>query len=109
MTEPVTASALGIKLGWTLAGFAGGIVSLSFLKGISRWQAVSSVFAGAATATYFTPVVSGWFNIASESSQNCAAFVLGLCAMSIVPLVMSTVSKIAKSKADTIAPEGDGK
>ena len=105
MTEPIS-GALGIKFTLALAGFSGGIVSLLFQNKVSRWQAIGSVFAGAATATYFTPVVSGWRSISNAQYQNCAAFVLGLCAMSVLPLVMSGVSRFAKQKVDTIAPEG---
>lgn len=108
MSEPIS-TGLGIKLTWTLGGFAGGIVSLSFLKNLTRPQAFLAVFTGAAAATYLTPIACGWFGVVNEQYQNGVAFVIGLCSMNIIPLIQSTVDRFARQKSDAVAPEGESK
>lgn len=93
MTEPVS-SILGIKLGTTIAGFFGGVVSLAFVQNLTRTQAVMAVLVGTLTAAYLTPVVVEKLAVTPEL-QNGAAFVIGLCAMSIIPIVRKAVPSAA--------------
>ena len=90
MTEPVT-GAIGIKLSTMIAGFAGGVVSLAFVQGLTRTQAVMAVVVGALSAAYLTPVVVAKLGISPEL-QNGAAFVIGLCAMNAIPGVKKAAS-----------------
>lgn len=76
---------LGVKFAALLAGFVGGIVSLSFVKELSRGQAVMSVFTGTVTAGYLTPLVISHLGASSIEVQNVAAFCVGLTAMNIIP------------------------
>jgi hypothetical protein len=85
MSEPISA-ALGVKLSTTVAGFAGGIVSLAFLKNLTRLQAVVAVVTGSLCAAYLTPVAVLKLGV-SPDLQNAAAFVIGLCSMNIVPAI----------------------
>lgn len=108
MTEPVS-SVLGIKLGTVVAGFAGGVVSLAFVQKLNRWQAVGAVVVGALTATYLTPVVVEKMGIAQPEFVNCTAFVIGLCAMNIVPAIKAAVSKFTQQEQAGFQPtQGDG-
>lgn len=100
MTEPISSSALGIKAAWTLAGLAGGIVSLSFLKNLTRWQAFLAFFTGGAAANYLTAPACGWMNISNEQYQYGIAFVIGVCAMNIIPALQSFVKSFLQKKAD---------
>lgn len=77
----------GIKLGIAAAGFAGGVVSLTYLKGLSKTQAVLSVFTGLAFAVYMTPAFFLYFfeNTPNTNYENAIAFMLGLTAMNIIP------------------------
>lgn len=84
MSEPVT-TAIGIKLSTIVAGFAGGIVSLAFLQGLSRKQAVLAVLVGCLTAVYLTPVAVYEMNLGPQF-ENGTAFLLGLSAMNLIPL-----------------------
>jgi hypothetical protein len=93
MTEPVS-SILGVKLGTTIAGFAGGVVSLAFVQGLSRVQGVMAVVVGMLTAAYLTPLVVEKLSITPEL-QSGAAFVIGLCAMSIIPIIKKAVPSAA--------------
>lgn len=102
MTEPVSTSALGVKLGWALAGLAGGIVSLSFLKNLNRWQAFLAFFTGGAAANYLTAVACGWLNVSNEQYQYGVAFVIGVCAMNIIPAIQMFVGKFIQHKSEDL-------
>lgn len=105
MTEPVTGGiggVLGIKVASLAAGFAGGVVSLAFLKSLTRWQAIMAVAVGALTAAYLTPIAIvelGWQD--RPEMQNGAAFVLGLVAMNLIPAIKAAAARwIPKAQGD---------
>ena len=97
MADPASAAAggfFGVKLASLVAGFAGGVVSLSYLRELSRWQMALAVAAGSLTAGYITPVVLHYIAFKSEidsgiafksEMENGIAFLIGLTAMNIVP------------------------
>lgn len=86
MPDPIVqdGGVMGVKFAALVAGFAGGVVSLSFVKELSARQAVLAVFTGAVTAAYGTPLVVNYFSIA-QPYENGAAFVIGLTAMNVIP------------------------
>lgn len=85
MADPTAdGGVLGIKLAVIVAGFAGGVVSLSFVKVLTKQQAALAVFTGAVTANYLTPAVASYFT-ALQSYENPTAFVVGITAMNIIP------------------------
>lgn len=86
MADPITTSdgVMGVKVAYLLAGFAGAVASLSFLKELTNRQAALAAFTGAVTSNYMTPVVTGYFD-AIQSYEYPAAFVIGLTAMNIIP------------------------
>ncbi len=90
MTEPVTTT-LGLKLGPMIAGFAGGVVSLSNLRSLTYPQALMAVVAGALCANYLTPSAVKVFAIPAELNLGIA-FVIGLVGMNIVPAVKAVLS-----------------
>lgn len=88
MADPTAdGGVLGIKFAVILAGFAGGVVSLSFVKELSARQAMLAVFTGTVTANYLTPVVASYFD-ALHAYENPTAFVIGLTAMNLIPGVL---------------------
>lgn len=88
--------ALGIRAGVLLAGFAGGIVSLQYLKNLSRTQTVVAVFTSLATAAYGTPVVVSGLNIDKQAYQFGSAFILGLCALHIIPAIRASAPAVTR-------------
>ena len=93
MTEPVS-SAIGVKFASLVAGFAGGVVSLAFLRNLTRAQAAMSVIVGALSAAYLTPVAIvyiGWTN--RPELQNGMAFVIGLTAMNVIPALKAGAAR----------------
>lgn len=57
MAEPAstTAGVLLVKYGVIIGGFAGAILSLTFLRGLTLRQAVAAFFNGLSTAVFCTP------------------------------------------------------
>lgn len=96
-------SIFGLKLGITVAGFAGGVVSLSYLRGLTGVQSALAVFTGTAFAVYMTPLIVSYFfgNDASGDLANAFAFVLGLTAMNIIPGIIK-LSEIFKNNPQII-------
>lgn len=78
-------SVLGFKFATALAGFAGGVVSLSFVKRLTAGQAMLAVFTGTVTANYGTPVALHYLGSLPGEMHNGVAFVIGLTAMNLVP------------------------
>jgi hypothetical protein len=74
----------GIKLGLAIAGLAGGVVSLSYVKPLTKTQAVLAVFTGAVCAAYLTPLAIDHFSL-SPAGEHGAAFLIGVTALNIVP------------------------
>lgn len=87
MSDPLGADGgvMGIKFAALLAGFAGGVVSLSFVKELSKTQATMSVITGSFTAAYLTPVLLHYIGSSTPELQHGAAFFIGLTAMNIIP------------------------
>lgn len=99
----------GLKVGSLVAGFAGGVVSLSFLKGLSHQQAVLAVFTGVASAAYLTPlamhyVLPGQIDTPIEKGT---AFLIGLTAMNIIPGFLK-LSEIFKRDPRSFIGGGNG-
>jgi hypothetical protein len=74
----------GIKGAVAAAGFAGGVVSLSYMKQLTPLQATLAVMTGTATASYLTPVAVHYWQLPA-ALENGVGFLLGLCAMHIIP------------------------
>lgn len=83
---------LGVKLGVLVAGFFGGLLSMSYARPMGRFGWLTSVSAGVATSTYMTPIVfinlhhvlDQWVSIPPETEFG-VAFFLGLCGFNIIP------------------------
>lgn len=86
-TQTPDISLFGVKLFSLIAGFAGGVVSLSFVKTLTKTQSALAVFTGAVTAAYSTPVITHFLTVGPEYESSVAFFV-GLTAMNIVPGVV---------------------
>lgn len=100
---------LGIDIGYWLAGFAGGVCSLTYLRGLSRSQAILAVFTSLCCAVYLTPVVVAKLSIADPRSQYGVAFVTGLVAMNIVPLIRATVERVVQARLNIDPTDGGPK
>lgn len=89
-TTTVGGSAVLAKYGIAIAGFGGAILSLSFLKGLTRKQAVAAVLTGFGCAYYWTAPLAWWlgqkYQMPTDDRFLCGvAFTIGLLAMNIIP------------------------
>lgn len=94
-TITLTGSILGVQYDALLAGFFGGLVSLSYLPPMTKTRIAGSVAGSSLIAGWFAPVASvtasNYFPYlvgAGEAPVRIsAAAALGLCAQVIIPLV----------------------
>lgn len=102
MPEPAstTAGVLLVKYGVIIGGFAGAILSLTFLRGLTRGQAVAAFFTGFTSAVFCTPLAISFFKLETGSeTQYGVAFLIGLLAMNIIPVMKSVVSQFGAKGA----------
>lgn len=96
MSEPIAPAVLGIKYATLAAGFAGGVVSLSFIVGLTKAQMISAVATGALTSGYLTPIAvelgAKWFAV-TPAVEGAVGFFIGLCAMNIIPGLLALSKK----------------
>ena len=95
--EPATTAtgALLAKYGVAIAGFAGAILSLTFLRGLTRKQAAAAVVTGFVSAIFTTQLVVAYFKLPTDAdSQNGVAFLIGLLAMNIIPGLKALAGQI---------------
>lgn len=96
--EPTStaAGALLAKYGVALAGFAGAVLSLTFLRGLTRKQAAAAVVTGFLSAIFTTALVVQYFKLPTDAdSQNGVAFLIGLLAMNIIPGLKALAGQIS--------------
>ena len=103
MSEPASTTAAGLllaKYGVATAGFAGAILSLTFLRGLTRGQAASAVVTGFASAIFTTPLAVHYFSLPVDGdTQNGVAFLIGLLAMNIIPGLKALAGKFGATGA----------
>lgn len=89
----------GVKLGILIAGVAGGVVCLTFVKPLTKLQGVLSVFTGAATSVYLTPIAAKYFSMEGPT-ENGVAFLVGLVAMNLIPGIIKLSDKFREKPED---------
>ena len=99
--QPI-ADAFGVKLATTVFGFAGAIISLAFIRDLSRTQAAISVVVGLVTSIALTPVIAGWIGLNHPGIENGVAFLLGLCAMSVLPVLRNSLPNQLRKKLSSM-------
>ncbi len=71
-----------------VAGFAGAVVSLAFLKDQTRWQMFVNVAGGAAAVVFVAPAIVDWVGVHQDAWINLTTFGTGLLSMSFLAGVM---------------------
>lgn len=100
--------ALGLKSGAVVAGFVGGVVSLSMLRDLTPIRAVGTVLGGTACAAYLTPLAIEYSGL-SGSSEHALAFFLGVCGMNGVAGVFKISEKFKADPAKAVTDIKQGK
>ncbi|MDS1141708.1 hypothetical protein RE432_14800 [Pusillimonas sp. SM2304] len=80
------------KVWAVLIGAAGAAVSLTFIKGLTRWQKLTMVVSGTLMSAIFTQPVIELVNIPRNWSDG-VAFLVGLMAWSVVGSFLSMIRK----------------
>jgi hypothetical protein len=95
-TLTITGTIFGVQYDALLAGFFGGLVSLSFLPPMSRWKLAGSIAGSALLAGFFAPVCAAaglyyfaWLSTVGDFSRIAAAAVIGLCWQAVLPACLS--------------------
>lgn len=109
MAEPTAAGIIGIKYGSLLAGFLGGVISLSYMRELSPWQMALAVLAGTLTAGYLTPLGMFWLGGVPAEAENAIAFLVGLTSMNIIPGVIKLSAAFRNKPTAFINTGGGGK
>lgn len=114
MTEPATGSFLGVKYASLVAGFAGGVISLAYLRSLTHGQMVLAVISGTACAGYLSPVLLPALAhltgiTLTAPIENAAAFLLGLTSMNIVPGLLKLSELFGRDPAGLISGITRGK
>lgn len=91
---------VGLSFAVMVAGFAGGLVSLQSSQGLTRWKMVATLFTSVAVAGYGNPLLVQELGIKADSLRYASAFLLGLCAMRLVPLVQGAVPQVWQAFMD---------
>jgi hypothetical protein len=97
MREDPLESLIGIKLVVAVAGFLGGVIQLSFHKGLSVWGAIVSVLAGVCCAAFGTPLIN-WYYTLPISVENGIAFLMGLLGMMLTGKIYEFASCLTIEK-----------
>jgi hypothetical protein len=84
----------GFKIAYAVIGFFGAICSLKFIQGLTKWQAVLSVFIGTNAAVFGTGFVCDQLGIVTENGQFFTCWVIGLTAINTVPLIVEAGKKL---------------
>lgn len=103
-TVTVSGSLLGIQYDALLAGFFGGLVSLSVLPPMSNWKIAGSVVCSALLAGFFAPLCAAaalnflpWLSAVSELTRLACAVVIGICWQPILPAGLSRLRSVIGS------------
>jgi hypothetical protein len=85
----------GVKLAYLIAGFAGGVVSLTYVRPLNKWQGCLAIITGALGSNYLTPMLMHYAKF-DTPLEHGSAFIIGLCAMNIIPGIIFLSEKWKK-------------
>ena len=102
MPEPVTSTSLiagitGIdpdfmaKAGAFMSGIVGGIISMRFVKGMTKWERATGIVAGAVMAHYIASPIAFLFGVGEY--VETVGFLVGMFGMSICGALFDAIKK----------------
>lgn len=113
MSEPITSGIIGTKLILIVSGFFGGVLSLSFIQGVTRKLAFITIMVGVVASYFLSPLFSdfirGVFKFeVSRDTMGAIGFLVGFTAMSLLPALRKAfVSRVATTLAPNDPPGVD--
>lgn len=95
MIESTAAGAVLAKFGVAIGGFVGAILSLGFLKDLTRKQAAMAVITGFCCSVFTTPFFVAWLGLPNDQhSRYGVAFIIGFLAMNLIPAIKTAANRI---------------
>lgn len=92
---------LGFDVILMIAGFAGGVASLTKSTQLNKWQKFVSVMSGGFAANYLTPVAGRWLNLGDDVLYGIG-FLLGYGGLKAVETIfLFFIGKFKNDKIDT--------
>lgn len=83
------------KYGAVFFGFVGSILSLSFLKNLTRKQAAVAVLTGFIASQATGPLAVAYFGLPADGeSRYGVAFLIGLLAMNLIPALKAAAIRL---------------
>ncbi|MFA5669411.1 MAG: hypothetical protein WC967_09205 [Balneolaceae bacterium] len=95
---------LGFKYGSIIAGFFGGVVYIFMVENkLTKLQILSSLAVGVLCAGYLTPLITAyikfsWKTDLSPETSGGIAFLIGLCAITTIPIFLRRVQAVIGGK-----------
>lgn len=100
MTDP-TATLVGVKYSTAIAGFFGSVVALTFAKELTILHLLFAILTGCVTSVYTTDMAVHYLGI-EPTLDNGVAFLIGLTAMALIPVVFSFIEQLKKKTGEII-------
>jgi predicted membrane channel-forming protein YqfA (hemolysin III family) len=100
MTEPTATTLVGVKYSIIIAGFFGSVIALTFAKELTLLRLIFAILTGCVTSIYTTDIAVHYLGI-EPTLDNGVAFLIGLTAMALIPVIFSFIEQI-KRKTDEI-------
>lgn len=100
MTDPTT-TLVGVKYSTAIAGFFGSVVALTFAKELTLLRLLFAILTGSLTSVYTTDIAVHYLGI-DPTLDNGVAFLIGLTAMALIPVVFSFIEQLKKKTGEII-------
>lgn len=100
MTDPTT-TLVGVKYSTAIAGFFGSIVALKCCQQQPKRRLLFAILTGSLTSVYTTDIAVHYLGI-DPTLDNGVAFLIGLTAMALIPVVFSFIEQLKKKTGEII-------
>ena len=100
MTDPTT-TLVGVKYSTAIAGFFGSVVALTFAKELTLLRLLFAILTGCVTSVYTTDMAVHYFDV-EPTLDSGVAFLIGLTAMALIPVVFSFIEQLKKKTGEII-------
>lgn len=100
MTDPTT-PLVGAKYSTAIAGFFGSVVALTFAKELTIFRLLFAILTGYLTSVYTTDIAVHYLGI-DPTLDKGVAFLIGLTAMALIPVVFSFIEQLKKKTGEII-------
>lgn len=98
----------GIMIAYLVAGFAGGIVSLSYVHPTSFWRGLLSIVTSMIVANYLTGIAQAYLELRDPRLEHGVAFIVGLVGQFLITGIMKKAEAWSKDPVIPTTPPQRG-